>query len=214
MAEGSPTKAWCLAAGALGLAVLLAAAVAGALLLRGGISARPEPSRVEARLARALRSWAIPSDARDARNPVPAGQAAISAGLAHFADHCAVCHGNDGSGRTEMGRGLSPRAPDMRRGGTQRLTDGELFYIIENGVRLTGMPAWGGDGTAEGSWQLVHFIRHLPELTAAERERMEALNPRSPEEREQEENEEEFLRGGAPGGAPEHGSHSHAREGR
>ncbi len=215
MAAGSPAKPWCLAVGALGLVVLVAAALAGALLLRGGLSARPEPSRLEARLARAVRSWAIPSGVRDARNPVPGGPQAIAAGLAHWADHCAVCHANDGSGRTEMGRGLYPRPPDMRRGETRRLTDGELFWIIENGVRLTGMPAWGGEGSAEGSWQLVHFIRHLPDLTAREKERMEALNPKSPEEREEEEGEEEFLRGGeAPKAAAEHGSHSHAREGR
>lgn len=214
MPAGSSTKAWCLAVGALGLAVLVAAALAAALLLRGGISARPEPSRLEARVAGTLRSWAIPSDAREARNPVPAGPQAIAAGLAHWADHCAVCHANDGSGKTEMGRGLYPRPPDMRRGGTQRLTDGELFWIIENGVRLTGMPAWGGEGSAEGSWQLVHFIRHLPDLTAEEKERMETLNPKSPEEREEDESDEEFLRGGAPKAAPEHGSHSHAREGR
>ncbi|HET7827149.1 MAG TPA: c-type cytochrome [Anaeromyxobacter sp.] len=215
MAAPSPAKAWCLAAGALGLAVLVLAALAGALLLRGGISARAAPSPLEARIARTLRSWAIPSHARHAKNPVPTGPQAIAAGLAHWADHCAVCHANDGSGKTEMGRGLSPRPPDMRRGETQRLTDGELFYIIENGVRLTGMPAWGGEGSAEGSWQLVHFIRHLPDLTADERERMEALNPKSPEEREEEEGEEEFLRGGgAPKAAPDHGSHSHAREGR
>jgi mono/diheme cytochrome c family protein len=213
MPAGSAPKAWFLAAGALGFAVLVAAGIAGALLLRGGISARPEPSRLEARAARALRSWAIPADARDARNPVPAGPQAISAGLAHFADHCAVCHANDGSGRTEMGRGLYPRPPDMRRGETQRLTDGELFYIIENGVRLTGMPAWGGEGTAEGSWQLVHFIRHLPDLGADEKARMEALNPKSPEEREEDRDEEQFLRGGAPPDrAAGHGSHSHGRE--
>jgi mono/diheme cytochrome c family protein len=213
MAAGSPTKAWYPVAGALGLAVLVLAALAGALFLRGGISARAEPSPLEARVARALRSWAIPSESRDARNPLPGGPQAIAAGLAHWADHCAICHANDGSGKTEMGRGLYPRPPDMRRGETQRLTDGELFYIIENGVRLTGMPAWGGEGSAEGSWQLVHFIRHLPDLTADEKERMEALNPKSPEDREEEESEEEFLRGGAPKETG-HGSHSHAREGR
>ena len=67
-------------------------------------------------------------------------------GRAHFADHCASCHGNDGRGNTEMGRNLYPKAPDMRQSGTQHLSDGELYWIIENGVRLTGMPAWG-DGS-------------------------------------------------------------------
>jgi mono/diheme cytochrome c family protein len=212
MAAGSSGRAFLIAAGASGLAILLAAAVAGVLLLRGGISARPEPSPLESRVARALRSWAIPRSAREAGNPIPRTPEAISAGLEHFADHCAACHANDGSGRTEMGRKLFPRAPDMRRGETQDLTDGELFYIIENGVRLTGMPAWGGEGTAEGSWQLVHFIRHLPDLTAEEKARMESSNPRSPEELQEREDEDAFLRGEEPAPAarkPERRSHSH-----
>ena len=77
------------------------------------------------------------------------------------------------------------------------MTDGELFYIIENGVRFTGMPAFA-TGTAEGeeeSWKLVHFIRRLPRLSAPELERMKELNPRSPEEIRHEIAEEEFLRG-------------------
>jgi mono/diheme cytochrome c family protein len=189
----------CVWAAALGaLAAFAVTAAAGALLLHGGISARIEPPALEARLARALRNRAIPSEASAATNPVPSGPPAVAAGLAHFADHCATCHGNDGSGRTALGRSLYPRAPDMRGPATQGLTDGELFYIIENGVRLTGMPAWGGPGSAEGSWQLVHFIRHLPSLTDEEKARMEALNPRSPEEWRALEDEERFLRGEDP----------------
>ncbi|HEY6002559.1 MAG TPA: cytochrome c [Anaeromyxobacter sp.] len=205
--------AWARVAGALGLAILVLAAAAGVLLLRGGISARPEPSPLESRVARKLRSWAIPRSAREAKNAIPRSPQAISAGLEHFADHCASCHANDGSGRTEMGRKLYPRAPDMRRSETQDLSDGELFYIIENGVRLTGMPAWGGEGTAEGSWHLVHFIRHLPDLTPEEKARMESLNPRSPEELQEQEDEDEFLRGEEPAPAarkPERRSHSHS----
>jgi mono/diheme cytochrome c family protein len=119
-------------------------------------------------------------------------------GMEHFADHCAVCHGNDGSGNTEMGRGLYPRAPDMRLPATQNLSDAELFYIIENGVRLTGMPGWA-TGTKEGetsSWHLVHFIRHLPKLTAEEVGHMEELTPKSPQAVRQQIEEEKFLQGG------------------
>jgi hypothetical protein len=98
----------------------------------------------------------------------------------------------------------------MRRAETQELTDGELFYIVENGIRFTGMPAWGGPGTAEGSWHLVHFIRHLPKLTDEERAQMEALNPRSPDEWRALEEEDSFLRGEAPSPRePGHGAHAH-----
>jgi mono/diheme cytochrome c family protein len=203
-------KRWCLAAGGIGLAIVAVAVLGAVMLLRGGISARAEPSALEARVARTLRSWAIPSDARDAKNPIPASPSALAAGLAHFADHCATCHANDGSGQTAIGRNLYPRVPDMRRRETQELTDGELFYVIENGIRLTGMPAWGGEGTVDGSWQLVHFIRHLPNLTPEEKERMEALNPRSPDEWRALQDEEAFLRGDAPEPRePGHRAHSH-----
>ena len=108
----------------------------------------------------------------------------IADGRAHFADHCAICHGNDGSGDTPMGRGLYPKVPDMRLPQTQNLSDGELFWIIENGIRFTGMPAWSS-GTEDGetaSWHLVHFLRRLPKLTPEELEEMETLNPQSPAE--------------------------------
>jgi hypothetical protein len=95
-------------------------------------------------------------------------------------------------------------ALELRRGPTQRLSDGELFYIIENGVRLTGMPAWGGSEHEEESWHLVRFIRHLPELTAEERRRMEVLNPRAPEEEDGAAADDEHR------GAPEHGHEGHA----
>jgi mono/diheme cytochrome c family protein len=88
----------------------------------------------------------------------------------------------------------------MRLAATQALSDGELFYIIENGIRLTGMPGWG-TGTPEGeaeSWELVHFIRELPRLTAEDIAAMEAMNPRSLEEIRLELEEERFLRGDAP----------------
>ena len=184
-------------------------AVVGALtLLRGGIGSRGEPGRFETTVARSLRSTAIPRDARGMQNPVPASAEAVENGLSHFADHCASCHANDGSGQTEMGRGLYPKAPDMRRAATQNLTDGELFYIIENGVKLTGMPAWG-NGTEEGktaSWHLVHFIRRLPQLSEADIARMNELNPKSPDEWRQLEEERQFLEGTepAPKAAPSH----------
>lgn len=132
-------------------------------------------------------------------NPVPASSEAIADGMTHYADHCAACHANDGSGDTEMGRNLYPKAPDMRRRATQDLSDGELFYLIEHGVRFTGMPAWATATTAgeESTWRLVRFLRHLPQLTAPEIDAMKERNPRSPEEIRLEIEEERFLNQGA-----------------
>jgi mono/diheme cytochrome c family protein len=183
---------------------LVATGVAGvtALLLRGGISARPDPSRLEAAVARRLRHWEVPAQARDLRNPVRLSPEVLADARGHFANHCASCHANDGSGDTTLGRSLYPRAPDMRQPETQALADGELFYIIENGVRLTGMPAWGQPGRESESWKLVHFIRRLPALSAEEKLEMERLNPRGPEEWKELEDEERFLDEGAEPKAP------------
>src|SRR5712664_541226 len=184
---------------ALGLLLVLALAciVAGGavLLVAGGVSAKAEPTRLEAAIARRLLRMGIPGEYKQLRNPVAPQPSA--AGRAHFADHCAVCHATDGSGQTEMGRNLYPRSPDLRRAETQELSDGELFYIIENGVRLTGMPGWG-DGSEHSkheTWQVVAFIRHLPRLTREEKLEMERMNPKSMAEWREMQEDEEFLQG-------------------
>ena len=123
--------------------VLLAAIGLYAWVDGHGFDARAEPGPFESSIALRLRRMAIPEDARGRANPEPQTEETFRAGLAHFADHCATCHSNDGSGTSEIGRGLYPRPPDMRLARTQTLTDGELFYIIERGVPLTGMPGFG-----------------------------------------------------------------------
>jgi mono/diheme cytochrome c family protein len=162
-----------------------------------GLSAHAEPSRAEEMLARAMRRWATPQAMRSRSNPVQPTDEVLGQALEHFADHCATCHANNGSGETEIGRGLYPKAPDMRAANTQSLTDGELFSIIEHGIRLTGMPGWG-TGTPESerdSWGLAHFIRRLPKLTPEDIERMEALNPKTPAQFKEEEEARRFLQG-------------------
>lgn len=171
--------------------------VAAYMVASRGLSTRVQPSAVETSIALAMRRLATPDSIRSAVNPVEATPEVLEDGLAHFADHCAACHANDGSGNTTMGRSFYPPAPDMRAARTQQLTDGELFSIIENGIRLTGMPAWG-TGAPEGeraSWGLVHFIRTLPSLTAGDVARMEAMNPKSPWIVREEDEARRFLAG-------------------
>ena len=182
------------------VAVVVALAVAGFGYVRStGLRARAKPAAMETHVARAVRSLAVPGRERERRNPVAQSDEAMRGALEHYADHCATCHANDGGGNTEMGRGLYPPAPDMRLAATQQLSDGELFYVIEHGIRFTGMPGWRTGTTAgeESSWHLVHFIRHLPTLTPAELDSMKARNPRSPEDIRFEIEEERFLNEGA-----------------
>jgi mono/diheme cytochrome c family protein len=184
------------------LAILVFAAAAGTVglvrMLRYGFSARDKPTRLEVFLAKTMRHYAVPADLRNERNPLPSSQEVIAAGRAHFADHCAYCHANDGKGQTSIGQAMYPKVPDMTLADTQSQGDGELFATIENGIRLTGMPAWG-DGTADsaaGTWALVHFIRHLPQITRKELEEMKGLNPKTREEMDAEMEERTFLEEG------------------
>ena len=183
-----------LAAGAVGT---LAVAVGIAMIARRGLSAKDAPTALEAWTARSMRHLAVPSTARQLRNPVPLTATALAEARAHFADHCASCHGNDGKGTTALGQNLYPKAPDMTGPATQGLTDGEIFYTITNGIRLTGMPAWG-EGTAEDNaqtWKLVHLIRHLHEMTPEQIDEMKGMNPRTRAELDQQEKERRFLEG-------------------
>jgi len=169
----------------------------GYRLFTTGFSAKTEPHPLEVLMARQIRHLAIPIEQRNAANPVPLNAKIINDGRAHFADHCAVCHSNDGSGQTPIGKNVYPKAPDLRLADTQSLSDGELFWVIHNGIRFTAMPAWGS-GEAEkdlDSWNLVHFIRHLPKITQEELDEMKMLNPKTQKERLEEEAFDQFLQG-------------------
>lgn len=188
------------------LLTLLILAILGGLALLGwlgyqsfttGFSAKAEPHALEVLMARQVRYLAIPLEQRNKTNPVPVTPEVLQEGLAHFADHCATCHANDGSGQTPIGKNVYPKAPDLRERATQNMSDGELFWVIHNGIRFTAMPAWGeGDPEQDvDSWKLVHFIRHLPQLTPQELERMKSLNPKTQHELDEQAALDKFLQG-------------------
>lgn len=182
------------------LAVLAGVATFGWLgyrLFTTGFSAKTEPQAIEIFLARQIRHLAIPIEQRNTPNPVALSPDLLQEGLAHFADHCAGCHANDGSGQTPIGKNVYPKAPDLRLPDTQSMSDGELFWVIHNGIRFTAMPAWGEGDPAQDldSWKLVHFLRHLPQLTTEELDQMKALNPKTKKDLEEEAAFDQFLQG-------------------
>lgn len=190
--------------GFIWLAAIVMAMGAFGLFARGrGIAAlRHRPMPFEARISRAAWRWMIPGEVRHASNPVPASQDLLKGAREHWADHCAICHDNDGSGETAIGPRLYPPVPDLRASATQSLTDGELFYAIERGIPWTGMPGWA-TGTADGereSWALVRLVRHLPAITPQEIQEMERLNPKPPVNEEREKEIDDFLKGAPKGG--------------
>ena len=190
------------------LTIVVAAAVGLHRLAQRGFSAREQPSALETSIAGTLRDWGVPGPYRQMANPVACSDAAVAEGRAHWADHCATCHSNNGSGDTMFGRGMYPKPPDMRQDLTQQQSDGRLYYTIKNGVRLSGMPAFGDPGDQDiDTWKLVCFVRRLPRLTFEQEQQMKKMNPKTPDDLEEERQEEQFLNGGA-APAPE-GYHHH-----
>jgi len=199
------------------IALFAVGAIYATVLVRRGFSARENPSWIEAFAAGIAKSLAVPAAYR-LKNPYAPTAENVREGEEHFADHCAICHANDGSGDTLFGKGLYPKPPNMRDADTQNKSDGELYYTIENGVRLSGMPAFGPpSGSISGkdqptgdaeTWKLVLFIRHLPQITSEELEDMKKLNPKTEADRAEEQQEEEFLNGGEAPKRPAEG-HQH-----
>lgn len=179
------------------VAVLVTAVSFG--ILPHFFSARRAPGALEETIVRRLRRLSIPAAERALANPLPVSDEVLSDARAHFADHCAFCHGQDGRGNASLGATLYPPVPDLTAPVIQSLSDGEIFYAIQNGIRFSGMPAWGSDDSAHASssWALVHFIRRLAELSGADlRQRKE---PRPPS-----------TSGQAAGASLREGSHRHA----
>jgi len=183
----------------------------GYQLFTTGFSAKTEPHALEILIARQIRHLAIPIEKRNAQNPIPLSPGVIKESLAHFADHCATCHANNGSGQTPIGKNVYPKAPDLRLTDTQSMSDGEIFWVIHNGIRFTAMAAWGEGNPAQdmGSWKLVHFIRHLPQLTPEELDQMKALNPKTKKDLEEGAASGQFLQGDGAAAARTDSGHHH-----
>lgn len=152
--------------------IVVAGAAFGAWTIHRGFRATDEPSRLEKILARGVRNFSIPSDEQSKTSPLEKTPENLEAGRQDFRARCSSCHGFDAKGKTTEARGLYPKPPDLSAAQTQKLSDGEIHYIIAYGVRLSGMPAWSvPHETSDGdAWKLTMYVRSLGQPTAAERE--------------------------------------------
>ncbi len=130
----------------------------------------------------------IPIEAESLKNPLPGNDQVVEQGRQLYVESCALCHGTDGHGATNLGRAMYPPAMDLTSPHVQHWTEAELFWIIQNGVRLTGMPSWKSSLSETDAWKLARFIHALPELnvraaarpTAAEKQVTEAKPQQEP----------------------------------
>lgn len=155
---------------------LLAAVALGAsfvVLWGRHFSARAVPSAIEANVAMAAYDSSTPSKYKEMSNPLPSSTLDLMEAGGHYEEHCAVCHGDDGSGEPKFHGILYPRPTDLRSEDTQEMSDGELYWVIKNGVRWSGMPAFGKSGDNDThAWKIVAYVRHLPRLTRAEEQQV------------------------------------------
>lgn len=146
--------------------------VAGALALVGqsNLSAVPEPSHLEAGLALKARRWFISREVgKHPVNEIPAGPDTIGSGGMTFNGDCAFCHGQDGITPSDVGKGMYPRVPSLASPEVQQWSDAELFWIIKNGNRYTGMGGFGKSLSDEQIWDLVHYVRSLASQNPAQK---------------------------------------------
>jgi len=150
--------------------LILLAVGAGAVAFTGSfdVSASRPPGTLEKRLAGFALDHSVARRAPKVHNPQGKSPDAVRGGMAHYKEMCVFCHGAPGVDASEAGEGLNPPAPDLTGRKTQARTDGEIFWILKNGIRMTGMPAFGPTHKDEELWKMVAFLRHLPELTPEE----------------------------------------------
>jgi mono/diheme cytochrome c family protein len=151
---------------------VLAAIGAGVVVGAGWVdfSASASPSRLEERAAQFALNRSIARHAPSKENPLADSSEAVTAGLVLFRAHCVTCHGAPGVDPTEEGASLNPPAPGLTLPRVQARPDGQLFWIVSRGIRMTGMPAFGPSRNEQEIWQLVAALRRLPQLSDAQKQ--------------------------------------------
>jgi mono/diheme cytochrome c family protein len=126
------------------------------------IAALPQPGRAEIWIASHLREWYVSRGAaRVTAKPPPHDTSAVSAGDGTYGMACAFCHGKDGGGPTNIGKAMHPRVEDLRSRRVQKMSDREMFWVVKNGIRFTGMPGFGHSLSDDEIWQVTYYVRTL-----------------------------------------------------
>ena len=148
------------------VAVLLLVAAAGAVVWSGfyDVSARLPHRRATLWFLETLRNRSISEHSKTVRVPLPTGRTLTEVGLRHYHPMCRLCHGAPGYPREEFAEGLYPSPPDLRSDEVQDWQDAALYWIVDNGLKMTGMPAFGVTHSKEEMWGIVAFLRLLPKL--------------------------------------------------
>jgi mono/diheme cytochrome c family protein len=147
--------------GVLAGCALFTALATSLLLFTHGLQARP-PGKLETRIVTSAKRWLFVGD-KGMKSPLPANTENISLGRKTFSHYCFACHGLDGqSTGVPFTDAMSPPVPSLASPSVQAYSDGQLYWVIQNGLRLSGMPAARGILSDEEMWSIVLYLRHLP----------------------------------------------------
>jgi mono/diheme cytochrome c family protein len=126
-----------------------------------------KPGRAETRLMTAAKQHLL-IRGKGARNPLPQDAATVADGKKAFSHYCVACHGMDGQNTgVPFADRMSPPVPSLASSEVQRYSDGQLKWVIDNGVWPSGMPASRGVLSDDEIWSIVVFLRHLPPAGSA-----------------------------------------------
>lgn len=147
------------------VAVIIVVVVLGALaywITTADISAVGSPGKLETSIADSMREWYIGRGAKNVPAPTVANNAeSISQGEALYSMSCAQCHGMDARKPMPIGEWMNPRVPNLSSADTQEMSDKEIFWVIKNGIRLSGMPGFAKLSTDAEIWQMTYYVRSL-----------------------------------------------------
>ena len=146
--------------------VALAIGILVSVICLPDCTARRKPLPLERVVANMAKDIVIPIEAHNAKDPVSPSAGTIETGQQIFLQNCALCHGPDGHGDTNLGTHMFPPAMDLTSPHVQHWTNGDLFWIIQNGISLTGMPSWSSSISPANTWKIAWFVHALPRLDA------------------------------------------------
>jgi mono/diheme cytochrome c family protein len=161
------------------LVVLLVLSGVGAFLVHSGRLpvAATTPADLVDRIAMTAKFEAVRRGGDGLQVTLPTDAASLAEGREHYVENCLPCHGAPGVKPAEFAQGMNPTPPDID-GALQNYTDAQLFWVIKNGIRATGMPAFAVNHKDDEIAAIAAFVRHTPKLSPEERKELAAAAPR------------------------------------
>jgi len=157
-----------------GLLVVAIGVVAVAASGAYDIAAVKRPGRMETKAFLFALNKSVAKRAPATKNPFSASPQILNESIGHYKENGVVCHGAPGVDASEAAAGLHPPSPDLTLPRVQDRPDGEIFWIVSNGIKMTGMPAFSPTHKPDQIWTTVAFMRHLPEITKEEQKILKA----------------------------------------